>query len=130
MARTAPAQLNQMPNESEWVGVTVQQEAIQASQPYGRVDGIDYVKWAVAWEDAQQTEQRLAARVKSLANKGYKEVPGEWFVHGVDSPVRVWVMPRHLYEERRKAKEAALVDRVQRGLYPESALPCERTRRA
>ena len=133
MARTtntAPVTTGQMPDESEWDNTVIKPETIAITQPYGRVDGIDYERWAVAWEDAQQTPQRLTARAKSLDGKGYKEITGDWTVHGVNTPVRVWVIPRKVWEQRREAKNQALIDRVAKGLYPESALPSERTRRA
>jgi hypothetical protein len=129
MARTTQTQ-NQLPDESEWAGVTVAPEKIVKTQPYGRVTGIDYDRYAVAWEDAQQKPDRLRARSRDLEAKGFKPAPGDWTVHGVPTPVLVWVMPRALYEKRREAKRQALVDRVAMGLYPESALPSERTHRA
>jgi hypothetical protein len=93
------------------------------------VIGIDYEAWAVAWEDARQKPERLAARALVLASKGFKEITGQkLLVHGVDAPVRVWVMPRHVYEQRRAARDAALVDRVRLGLYPDHALSAGLTR--
>lgn len=131
MARQAPAQTNEikMPDASAWDGFTVPQDGPKASEPYGRVTGVDYETWAVAWEDARQKPERLSARARALEAKGFRELTGQTLlVHGVDSPVRVWVMPRHLYQRRREAAAQALVDRVHAGLYPDSALSVGNTR--
>ena len=130
MARQA-LQTNEikMPDASAWDGFSVPQEQAKLSEPYGRVTGIDYEAWAVAWEDARQKPERLSARARALEAKGFRELTGQpLLVHGVDSPVRVWVMPRHLYQRRREAAAQALVDRVHAGLYPDSALSVGNTR--
>lgn len=128
MAR-APQTGIQMPDASAWAGVTPTAPKISASEPHGRVIGIDYEQWAVAWEDARQKPERLAARAAALEAKGFKELIGQHLiVYGVDSAVRVWVMPRHLYEQRRKMRDQALLDRVAAGLYPEAAASAGLTR--
>jgi hypothetical protein len=130
MARQAP-QTNEikMPDQGTWADFTVPQEQTKLTEPYGRVVGVDYEQWAVAWEDARQKPERLTSRARALEAKGFRELTGQaLLVHGVDSPVRVWVMPRHLYQRRREAAAQALVDRVRAGLYPDSALSVGNTR--
>lgn len=118
-----------MPNASEWANVEVKAPTILATEPHGRVVGIDYEEWAVAWEDARQKPERLIGRARSLEAKGFKELAGQSLsAHGVDSPIRVWVMPRKLYEQRRRVRDQTLVDRVAAGLYPDSALSAGYTR--
>ena len=118
-----------LPDLKEWAGFQVEDRPAQATEPHGRVIGIDYTAWAVAWEDARQKPERLAARARALAAKGFRELTDQaLLVHGVDSAVRVWVMPRPLYEQRRQVRDGALIDRVRLGLYPESALSAGLTR--
>ncbi|MBM5812792.1 MAG: hypothetical protein FJ191_12665 [Gammaproteobacteria bacterium] len=131
MAKTKPVQGGEiaLPDPNEWASVVVQARPVLATEPHGRVAGIDYSAWAVAWEDARQKPERLAARALALDAKGFREVTGQHLiVHGVDAPVRVWVMPRNLYEQRRQARDGALVDRVRLGLYHEAALSSGMTR--
>ena len=129
---TLPGQTGiQMPDESAWAGVQIEAKKVQSSEPHGRIIGIDYEKWAVAWEDARQKPARLAERAQKLEAKGFRELQDQNLIaHGVEGPVRVWVMPRHLYEQRRQVRDQNLVDRVNAGLYPESALSVGNTRRA
>jgi len=83
----------------------------------------------VAWEDARQKPERLAARARVLEGKGFKEIHGDnIIVHGVDAPVRVWVMPRSLYEQRRAARDNNLLDKVRLGLYHDAATSAGLTR--
>lgn len=118
-----------LPPLSEWASVQVADRPVQATEPHGRVLGIDYSVWAVAWEDARQKPERLAARARALDGKGFRELVGQTLlVHGVDAPVRVWVMPRGLYEQRREARDRSLIDRVRLGLYPDAALSAGLTR--
>lgn len=125
---TQPAGVK-LPDLSEWANVTVEPKAVKQTEPFGRVIGIDYDTWAVAWEDARQKPERLAARAAALEAKGFKELAGQTLlVHGVDAPVRVWVMPRHLYRQRQQVRDQALVDRVRAGLYHEAALSAGATR--
>ncbi|MBM4346454.1 MAG: hypothetical protein FJ100_24015, partial [Deltaproteobacteria bacterium] len=103
MAQTKPVAVGaiQLPDPKEWAGVKIEPRPVQATEPHGRVIGIDYDAWAVAWEDARQKPERLAARARALAEKGFRELAGQGLiVHGVDAPVRVWVMPRSVYEQR------------------------------
>jgi hypothetical protein len=130
MAQQAP-QSNEikMPDASAWDGFSVPQEAAKLTEPYGRVVGMDYEQWAVAWEDARQKPERLTSRARALEAKGFRELTGQaLLVHGVDSAVRVWVMPRHLYQRRREASAQTLVDGVYSGRYPDSALSVGNTR--
>lgn len=119
----------QMPDPSAWADVAPVAPQMSATEPFGRVIGIDYEQWAVAWEDARQKPERLAARAIALEAKGFKELAGQkLIVYGVDSPVRVWVMPRELYQRRRAMRDQALLDRVAQGLYPDSAVSAGMTR--
>lgn len=118
-----------LPDPREWAQVEIKVKPALATEPHGRVIGIDYTAWAVAWEDARQKPERLAARARALVAKGFKELTGQaLLVHGVDSPVRVWVMPRVHYELRRQARDQGLIDRVHLGLYPDHALSTGLTR--
>ena len=118
-----------LPDLKEWAGFKIDTKPAMATEPHGRVIGIDYQQWAVAWEDGRQKPERLTARARALAAKGFRELTDQaLLVHGVDSAVRVWVMPRTLYDQRRQARDEALVDRVRLGLYPESALSAGLTR--
>lgn len=119
----------QMPDLSQWDNVKVEAQPVRQTEPHGRVAGIDYEQWAVAWEDARQKPERLAARAKSLEAKGFRELTGQTLlVHGVDSAVRVWVMPRDLYRKRQASRDQTLVDRVNARLYHEAALSAGATR--
>lgn len=119
----------QLPDLSAWDNVKIEPVPVRQTEPHGRVVGIDYDSWAVAWEDARQKPERLAARAKVLEGKGFRELTGQiLLVHGVDAPVRVWVMPRHLYRQRQQVRDQALVDRVHAGLYHEAALSAGATR--
>lgn len=125
---TQPAGV-QLPDLSAWDNVKVEPQQVRQTEPFGRVVGIDYDAWAVAWEDARQKPERLRARALALEAKGFRELTGQTLlVYGVDSPVRVWVMPRHLYRQRQQVRDQALVDRVRGGLYHEAALSTGATR--
>lgn len=121
MAKTTTTEIR-MPDPKTWAAFEVAPKKIAGSEPHGRVIGLDYETWAVAWEDATQKPARIAARAQKLEAKGFVELTGQTLiVHGVDSPARVWVMPRDLYEKRRHVRDQELVDRVRAGLYPGAA---------
>ena len=118
-----------LPDASAWDNVKIEPQAVKQTEPHGRVIGIDYDQWAVAWEAGRLKPERLAARARALEAKGFRELTVQGLlVHGVDAPVRVWVMPRHLYRQRQQVRDQALVDRVHAGLYHEAALSTGSTR--
>lgn len=118
-----------MPSREDWATFDAAPKRVTGSEPHGRVIGLDYEAWAVAWEDANQKPARIQARALKLEAKGFRELTGQTLiVHGVDTPVRVWVMPRDLYEKRRHFRDQELVDRVRAGLYPASATATGYTR--
>lgn len=119
----------QMPDSALWANTKFEAPPVQQTEPFGRVIGIDYEEWAVAWEDGRQKPERLASRARALEAKGFRELTGQTLlVHGVDAPVRVWVMPRNVYRKRQEMRDRTLVDRVHAGLYHEAALSSGSTR--
>jgi hypothetical protein len=120
-----------LPDASEWASFEVKPQALHSTEPHGRVIGLDYDAWAVVAEPITAKKEWLAARAKKLEEKGFRELVGqELVVYGWNVGARVWVMPRHLYEQRRQVRDQNLVDKVRTGLYPESALSVGLTRAA
>lgn len=94
-----------MPDEGSFV--TPVASATQ-SGPVGRVEGLDYDKWAVAIVDLEAPAARVDAERARLTSKGYQKVEGDPMVGGFPKP-EVWVIPRTMYEANRQ-RRAAKVD--------------------
>ena len=68
--------------------------------------------------EAEQSLEGLAAA------KGYKLLGGKPQIEGWTSG-EVWVMPRHLYEQRVEARRQRMIDGIGTGQYTEAVLPRE-----
>lgn len=90
----------------------------------GRVRGLDYSAWAVALVDLTSRPERIEAERRRIAAKGYKLLGGRPQIEGWTSG-EVWVMPRHLYEQRLEARRQRMIDGISTGQYTEAVLPRE-----
>lgn len=90
----------------------------------GRVRGLDYSMWAVALVDLTSRPERIEAERRRIAAKGYKLLGGRPQIEGWTSG-EVWVMPRHLYEQRLEARRQRMIDGIGTGQYTEAVLPRE-----
>lgn len=90
----------------------------------GRVRGLDYSAWAVALVDLTSRPERIEAERRRIAAKGYKLLGGKPQIEGWTSG-EVWVMPRHLYEQRLEARRQRMIDGIGTGQYTEAVLPRE-----
>lgn len=90
----------------------------------GRVRGLDYTQWAVALIDLLSKPERIEAERRRIASKGYKLLGGKPQVEGWTA-AEVWVLPRHLHEQRLEARRQSMIDGLASGKYTESILPRE-----
>lgn len=95
----------------------------------GRVEGIDYDKWAVATIDMAGDPSRIASTRARLAGKGYQRVQGQPVVNGF-TKAEVWVLPRDLHGQRLAARANRIQAKVDDGSMTEFALSRGHTERA
>jgi hypothetical protein len=88
----------------------------------GRVEGLDYDKWAAALIDLNGDPARIAAERIRLTSKGFQRVEGEPVVSGYQR-AEVWVMPRAMYDQRREMRAVRLRQLVESKQMTEFALP-------
>lgn len=129
-ARTAPPPADpqellandlQFPSMDSFGPAPVPQEVV--THP-GRVRGLDYSVWAVALIDLTMRAERIEAERRRIAGKGYKLLGGKPQIDGWTAG-EVWVMPRHLYEQRLEARRQRMIDGIATGQYTEAVLPRE-----
>lgn len=90
------------------------------SLPVGRVDGLDYSKWATAIIDLNDAPTRVASHRSRIAAKGYKKVDGQTVVGGIEN-AEVWVVPRHIFEANRERRKLRIDKEVEDGTKMEFA---------
>lgn len=105
MAKTPePKSAMKMPDEASFVTPV---ESATQSGPVGRVEGLDYSKWAVAIVNLDAPQVRIDAERSRLTAKGYQKVEGDPMVGGFAKP-EVWVIPRHMYEANRQRRASKI----------------------
>jgi len=90
----------------------------------GKVDGLDYEKWAVAIVDLNDAEHRVERNRNRIAAKGYRKVEGNPLVGGFDA-CEVWVIPRKNYEKNRQKRRKKIDEAIANGTMTEFAIPRE-----
>lgn len=109
-----------LPDPSSFKSVEIERPL---SHP-GRVQGLDYTKWAVAIIDLNSKPDRIEAERRRIAGKGYQVLGGRPVVEGWAS-AEVWVIPREIHEQRLAARQRMMIDGIATGRYTESVMPRE-----
>lgn len=101
----------QLPSEADFAEFEPQ---VIDSLPVGRVDGLDYSKWATAIIDLDDAQARIASHRSRIAAKGYRKVEGTVIVGGINN-AEVWVIPRHMFEANRERRRERIERQVETG---------------
>ena len=115
-----------LPTEEDLAAAAADRAAMTIANDYhpGRVQGLDYEKWASAFVDLSEEEhnpQRVARNRQRLRRKGYALLSGEPVVDGFES-AEVWVKSRAQYNKDRLARIERIRELQRAGVMSDTAL--------
>lgn len=107
-----------LPDASSFVPV---KPTADSGPGFGTVIGLDLTQWAYAIVDLADKPDRIDQQRHRMRQKGYQPVQGDVSVVGWRSP-EVWVIPRVLFEQRKKDQANLMRQNVANGRLADSAL--------